>query len=404
MTEIKIVGRGVDTLVLNVSYADKQFQPIKQELDANLQEELNRLQGEARLAESPLASRWAFKGFTLFMKEKGSRGQWRWILTCPLVSVAISRGRLSPLIAQVRLSSEYLWLCETVSDAIVEVSLLLFDLFGDYLWLQVSEVDLCADSVGWDVSSTNWLEAFVYRDVGQNGRPADVPIDGPDVARLRWKQIATLDFGRHTSPISCCIYHKSAEIRQKSPTKAWFHDLWKRNGWDGESEVWRVEFRLTREFLHSVHIEDVHDLPERLLSLWEYCAGRVGGGSDGLPDGWLRYVIPTGDTNRSRWPVHPAWAIVQQAFSSEDEGLGPLVRERIREKNIRQGLASVIGYLSTLSAWVGGDLARRDADISLVLRWLYEAGLDYLEEKGCEFADLVRQKRLLYRSDDELAS
>lgn len=75
MSEIKIVGRGVDTLVLNLYYADKQFQPIKQELDGNLQEELNRLQGEARLAESPLASRWAFRGFTLFMKEKGSRGQ-----------------------------------------------------------------------------------------------------------------------------------------------------------------------------------------------------------------------------------------------------------------------------------------------------------------------------------------
>src|ERR1051326_6670862 len=107
------------------------------------------------------------------MKEKGSRGQWRWILSCSLVAIAISRGRLSPIIAQVRLSSEYLWSCETVSDAIVEVSLLLFDLFGEYLWVQVSAVDLCADSVGWDVGSTNWLEAFVSRAVGQNGRPAD---------------------------------------------------------------------------------------------------------------------------------------------------------------------------------------------------------------------------------------
>ena len=98
MSEIKIVGRGVDTLVLNISYADKQFQSIKQDLDASLQEELNGLQGEADIAESPLVSRWAFKSFSLFIKEKGSRGQWRWILTCPLVSVAISRGRLSPIL------------------------------------------------------------------------------------------------------------------------------------------------------------------------------------------------------------------------------------------------------------------------------------------------------------------
>jgi hypothetical protein len=54
MSEVKFVGHGVDTLVLNVCYADKQFQPIKQELNADLQDELNSLQGEARLNESPL--------------------------------------------------------------------------------------------------------------------------------------------------------------------------------------------------------------------------------------------------------------------------------------------------------------------------------------------------------------
>src|SRR5713101_209267 len=135
MQNIKVIGRGVDTLVLNVSYADKQFQPIKQELDADLQEVLSTLQDEARINESAVVTEWAFKGFNLFMQPKGSRGQWRWILICPLVSLAISRGRLNQMIAQVRLSSEYLWSCETVSDAIVEVSLLLYDLFGEYLWV-----------------------------------------------------------------------------------------------------------------------------------------------------------------------------------------------------------------------------------------------------------------------------
>ena len=53
----------------------------------------------------------------------------------PLVTPAVSRGRLNQIIAQVRLSSEYLWSCESVSDAIVEVSLLLYDLFGEYLWV-----------------------------------------------------------------------------------------------------------------------------------------------------------------------------------------------------------------------------------------------------------------------------
>jgi len=37
MLEVRIVGRGVDILVLNVCYADNQFQLIKQELNAGLQ-------------------------------------------------------------------------------------------------------------------------------------------------------------------------------------------------------------------------------------------------------------------------------------------------------------------------------------------------------------------------------
>src|SRR5260370_16951321 len=100
MPEVKIVGRGVDTFVLNVCYADKQFQPIKQELDPDLQSELNLLQQEARENEVPLVTRWAFKDMHLFMQEKGSRGQWRWILRSPLLTVVISLRHLSPIIPQ----------------------------------------------------------------------------------------------------------------------------------------------------------------------------------------------------------------------------------------------------------------------------------------------------------------
>jgi hypothetical protein len=106
MLGVKIVGRGVDTLMLNVSYADKQFQPIKQELNSDLQEVLCSLQDEARINESAVVTEWAFKGFNLFMQPKGSRGQWRWILACPLVSLAGSRGRMSSIIAQVRLAEQ----------------------------------------------------------------------------------------------------------------------------------------------------------------------------------------------------------------------------------------------------------------------------------------------------------
>jgi hypothetical protein len=70
MSEVKIVGRGVDTLVLNVCYANKQFQPIKLELDADLQEVLTILQDEVRTNEVAVVTEWVFKGFNLFMRPK----------------------------------------------------------------------------------------------------------------------------------------------------------------------------------------------------------------------------------------------------------------------------------------------------------------------------------------------
>jgi len=50
MPEIQIVGRGVDTLVLNVCYTNDCLQPVKRELEEGLQRELNQLQNMARLS------------------------------------------------------------------------------------------------------------------------------------------------------------------------------------------------------------------------------------------------------------------------------------------------------------------------------------------------------------------
>lgn len=139
----------------------------------------------------------------------------------------------------------------------------------------------------------------------------------------------------------------------------------------GISDVWRVEFRFKREFLHQVGIEWAYDLLDELKRLWEYAAGRIAGGENGLPDGWLRYVLPSEDSNRSRWPVHPAWTVVQGAFSQEcNPGIGPLVSKRIREKNVERGIASTIGYASTLAAWLGGGYVSQDTDLPLVFHWL----------------------------------
>ncbi len=75
MKEVQIVGRGVDTLVLNVCYADKQFQPLKKELSEDLQNHLNLLQNAARMYETFCTHRMGFQGYqSLYAGERGRVG------------------------------------------------------------------------------------------------------------------------------------------------------------------------------------------------------------------------------------------------------------------------------------------------------------------------------------------
>ncbi len=406
MSMVKLVGYGVDTLILNVRYTDKQGQPVKQELDEQLAATLDDLQNAARNAETAVASDWSFMGVLLFVEPHGAGKQWRWLLTSRYINVAVSRGRFNDLIAQVRFSSEFLWSQECTGDALYRVHDFLMGLFGEHIHLQVSEIHLCADVVGYDFAQCDYEQQFVTR-VRKNDA-----LFGVDGVSLDCHKVATLAFSKHKAPLSCSIYNKTLEIVQKSG-KTWFYDLWKSdtNGsvWDGESDVWRVEFRFKRQALHEFQIEWAYDVLDHLKRLWDYAAGHVAGGDDGLPDGWLRYVLPSEDSNRSRWPVHPAWQVVQGAFAdSPENGLGSLVRKRIRERNVERGIASTIGYISTLAAWLGGDYASPDADVSLMLHWLADAGSEYLESKHRDFVQEVRKKQKRYgnttSNESEVAS
>jgi hypothetical protein len=145
MQNIKLVGYGVDTLILNVRYSDSKGQPVKQELNEKLVQELDYLQGEARRVETAVATDWAFQDVLLFVEPYGAGKQWRWLL-----NIAVSRGKFNDIIAQVRFSSEYLCSQAWCGDALSKVHTFLMSIFGECLHLQLLEVHLCADVVGYD--------------------------------------------------------------------------------------------------------------------------------------------------------------------------------------------------------------------------------------------------------------
>src|SRR2546421_5760310 len=243
MREPQLVGYGVDTLILNMRYTDEKYQPIKKELAEEIVYELDELQVSARRNEIAMISPWSFLGFSLFVEPHGAGRQWRWLLTSRLLTLTVSRGTFNDIIAQVRFSSEYLWSQAWCGDALCKVHCFLMSIFGEYIHLQLSEVHLCADMVGYDSSQCNYETQFVTR-VRKNEA-----IYGADSVALDCHRVSTLAFSKHKAPISCSIYNKTLEIKQKSG-KTWFYDLWRNNGWDEEVSVWRGEFRFKREFLH----------------------------------------------------------------------------------------------------------------------------------------------------------
>ncbi len=57
-------------------------------------------------------------------------------------------------------------------------------------------------------------------------------------------------------------------------------------------------------------------------------------------------------------------------------------------------MEAALGYGTSLSAWVGGDLADPGADISLFLHWFADAASQHMLEKDMDFSAEVIRKRI----------
>jgi len=401
-----IVNRGVDTFVVNVHYTDLG-RPIRRDIDAELALQLDEWKKTAQELGEPFITPWVFNNASLQMQPNGAgHGQWLWMLKTPDITMYVSQGKWNG-VGAVRLSSQYLWSCTGLRDVLVLLSAFLAEVFGQEMRLQPSEVHLCADIAVWsDITTLDRRINFVSRSRKRATHYVpDWDIDLHVNEHSFGLKETGFDFSKRGA-LSCTIYDKTREMKQSG--KEWFTDIWRLHGWDEarDGAVWRVEFKFKREALHELQqgdefwgIEDVFDLPERLPVLWAYAAGQGAGGPDGLPDGWLRCVVPSDDKNRSRWPTHPVWQLIQAAFLDPLEvppQFGKIVRKQWEDHNINKGVEAVMGYLTYLAAWVGGDLAEDGVDLSVVLHWLIGKGDEYLERVGRDFSAEVQRKRVKF--------
>ncbi len=402
MSDAWIVNHGVDTLVVNAYYLDRYGKLLKREIDADLSMQLEDWKREAQGIHEPVRTSLIFNGLPLIMQPNGAgQGQYPFMLKTEDITLYVSTGKWNG-IASVRFNSSFLWSSPSVRDAVGQVQVLLDNLFKDEMYLQPSAIDLCADVAGWqDIESLDRNQHFVSRSRKRSEHATpDWGYDAGTSEHSYGLQSTGFEFSPHGA-MSAIIYDKTREIQKSG--KEWVPDLWYANGYtELDGRVRRVEIRYKRAALHELMqeerfhgVENVYTLLDLLPLLWAYGVGQVEGGPDGLPDGWLRCVIPGKDKTRSRWLTHPVWKVVQGAFSvpgQKPEQFGKIVRKRHRDRNVNKGVEAVMGYLTSLAAWVEDEVGA-DADLSVVLSWFHEKGNSYLDRLGRDFVEEVASKR-----------
>ena len=96
--------------------------------------------------------------------------------------------------------------------------------------------------------------------------------------------------------------------------------LWEKEGWDGQSRVYRAEFQIKRKVLKELDITHFSQLSSELPALWFYAVN------------WLKIAVPhPNDSHRERWPLHPIWPPIMAAFEDGRE-FAPL--ERFSNKRV----------------------------------------------------------------------
>src|SRR5258706_638994 len=283
MAETRILNVGVDTLKVNVKLTGQA-----QVLPVHVEVHCSRWQERAREQSKPVATTLTFHDARMTMLPNGSPA-WKYIVKNDCLQISMGARLRIPMVAKVTLSSAYLWEVGNVNDALDEVHGFLIDLFGLHHSLQAAQIDLCVDLVGLTLP-VEWEQVFISHAIGK----CPIGESQKDRAFYRGRKLETITFSGHGSPVNCKLYNKTAEIKQRSPGKAWFYDRWlakkRADGtalWDGKAPVWRVEFSLERAGLHEMQLEDAYEVLANIKRIWAYCT-----------HDWLRMVIPGPSKNR----------------------------------------------------------------------------------------------------------
>ncbi len=220
-------------------------------------------------------------------------------------------------------------------------------------------------------------------------------------------------FGRRVSgvtwspgaAVSFVAYDKVLEGRLRG--KSHMEPIWCANGWDGKAPVTRHEARLRREALRALGVpetqiaefDDPWQMLEHQQDLFGYVVGRPSTNTpatDCPPEvnvAWLRRVVPDpAETNRSRWPTDPTWAVVQAtSFADAPAEARRLIRRAVRSDRVEQRDRGSYGLLVSRTALAHS--TPKHWSLSFAIQELYQAFEVESQKPGKAFHELVRRRR-----------
>ncbi len=386
----QVVGYGVDTL--KVSAVGLLKPDVVALLDALQAKAVAERDLRAHKGDVLVDTQWRIDGEPLLITPHGGgRGQWSHILRCPAVTLEMGPGHMNGISCQARLSSSFLWrhgyllAWEMVQD-------FLTPLFTKDTWFQVSELHVCADIAGQAVATLHdahfvtraqrvrWhKEDALVLDIKERRALAGEERPGLQLVK-RYRDKETLTFSPRGG-LELQVYDKPKEIRRKSPDKAWFGDIWERNGWNRADPVTRIEARATRGVLHELGLETVADTFANLDRYWQY-----------VTQAWLRHTVPN-KKQSADWPISAFWHTVQ-GVTFTNPLAEPLGRHTVRRFRESQMLSAIFGYVESWEAWQGSEgNVSPELLVRQALRQIEAKAAGHYVQKGTTFRDAVILKR-----------
>jgi len=301
---VRVVASGIDTLVIGFS--------IQSYVGANNFEALTEAKskaGEKQFDKKGCGVEWLGTEFN--MAARGAMG-YEWVMRNADVTVCIAReargGSIVPEV-YVTFSSQNLW--TNGLDGAVMMFKRWLSRWAVISDTKISRADLCLDIAMpfpvIDIKSEIVSRARKKRRVNEL-----VKIEH----HVECRRDTGYRFG--SGDLVGRFYDKTNEI--KVSQKEWMREVWKVEGWDGETPVVRYEFQCRRNFLKEMSANSFEELKERLADIWRYCT-----------HDWLRVCDQGANTNQSRWKSKDYWTLIQQSFSLFGQAYGVL---RMKSKKV----------------------------------------------------------------------